>query len=104
MNREDYRSACFFVWSKRCLGFACGFLMICGGTTTVIPYNVAVSRLIADVFAIDKPYKDFRSPGHFLISLVRLIGMVGKACLPSNAYFPRTPDYIPFILCLCLPV
>ena len=19
--------------------------------------------------------------------------MVGKACLPSNAYFPRTPDY-----------
>ena len=21
------------------------------------------------------------------------MGMVGKACLPSNAYYPRTPDY-----------
>ena len=24
--------------------------------------------------------------------------MVGEACLPSNAYYPRTPDYTPFIL------
>ena len=22
------------------------------------------------------------------------MGMVGEACLPSNAYYPRTPDYI----------
>ena len=21
------------------------------------------------------------------------VGMVGDACLPSNAYYPRTPDY-----------
>ena len=21
------------------------------------------------------------------------MGMVGEACLPSNAYYPRTPDY-----------
>ena len=23
----------------------------------------------------------------------RPMGMVGEACLPSNAYYPRTPDY-----------
>ena len=23
----------------------------------------------------------------------RPVGMVGEACLPSNAYYPRTPDY-----------
>ena len=22
------------------------------------------------------------------------MGIVGEACLPSNAYYPRTPDYI----------
>ena len=22
--------------------------------------------------------------------------MVGEACLPSNAYYPRTPDYTPY--------
>ena len=24
---------------------------------------------------------------------VRHMGMVGEACLPSNTYYPRTPDY-----------
>ena len=24
---------------------------------------------------------------------LRPMGMVGEACLPSNAYYPRTPDY-----------
>ena len=24
---------------------------------------------------------------------VRPMGMVGEACLSSNAYYPRTPDY-----------
>ena len=32
---------------------------------------------------------------------MRLIGMVGEACLPSDAYFPWTPDYTPFILGPC---
>ena len=41
---------------------------------------------------------------YFPKSLFRLIGMVGEAWLPSNAYFPWTPDYIPFILGLCLSV
>ena len=27
------------------------------------------------------------------ISFVQAYGMVGEACLPSNAYYPRTPDY-----------
>ena len=25
--------------------------------------------------------------------LYSFLGMVGEACLPSNAYYPRTPDY-----------
>ena len=24
---------------------------------------------------------------------IHIVGMVGEACLPSNAYYPRTPDY-----------
>ena len=28
----------------------------------------------------------------------RPMGMVGEACLPSNAYYPRTHDYTLFIL------
>ena len=27
------------------------------------------------------------------VSSFRPMGMVGEACLPSNAYYPRTPDY-----------
>ena len=27
------------------------------------------------------------------ISFVQPMGMVGEVCLPSNAYYPRTPDY-----------
>ena len=40
---------------------------------------------------------------HFPKSLLMLIGMVGEARLPSNVYFPWTPDYIPFILGPCVP-
>ena len=36
------------------------------------------------------------NPGHTLLPTFpsfRSMGMVGEACLPSNAYYPRTPDY-----------
>ena len=39
---------------------------------------------------------DFPNPGHTLLPIFpsfRPMGMVGEACLPSNAYYPRTPDY-----------
>ena len=39
---------------------------------------------------------DFQNPGHMLLPTFpsfRPMGMVGEACLPSNAYYPRTPDY-----------
>ena len=39
---------------------------------------------------------DFRNPGHTLLPTFpsfRPMGMVGEACLPSNAYYSRTPDY-----------
>ena len=38
----------------------------------------------------------FLNPGHTLLPIFpsfRPMGMVGEACLPSNAYYPRTPDY-----------
>ena len=62
----------------------------------VNPYSVAVSRIVSDVFANDEPLVDFRNPGHTLLPTFpsfRPMGMVGEACLPSNAYYPRTPDY-----------
>ena len=62
----------------------------------VNPYNVAVSRIVSDVFANDAPYVDFPNTGHTLLPIFhsfRPMGMVGEACLPSNAYYPRTPDY-----------
>ena len=37
-----------------------------------------------------------QNPGHTLLpifSSFRPMDMVGEACLPSNAYYPRTPDY-----------
>ena len=43
-------------------------------------------------------------PVFLLKSLFRLIGMMGEACFPSNAYFPWIPDYTPFILGPCLSV
>ena len=76
----------------------------------VSPYNVSVSRLISDALASAKPYIDCLNHGqyfpHFFFSksLFRLIGIVGEACLPSNAYFPWTPNCIPFILSQCLSV
>ena len=82
----------------------------------VNPYNMAVSRIIciSDLFATAKPKPDFLNPRHsfpyFPKSPFMLIGMVGKACLrvPSNAYFPWTFDYTPFIfgptsVCLNIP-
>ena len=39
---------------------------------------------------------DFPNPGHTLLPIFpsfRPMGMVGEACLPSNAYYPRTLDY-----------
>ena len=56
----------------------------------------AVSRIVSAVFASDAPYVDFPNPGHTLLSIFPSfgpMGMVGEACLPSNAYYPRTPDY-----------
>ena len=57
---------------------------------------MAVSRIVSDVFASDAPLEDFPNPGHTLLPIFpsfRSMGMVGEACLPSNAYYPRTPDY-----------
>ena len=62
----------------------------------VNPYNVAVSRIVSDVFANDEPSVDFQNLGHTLLPTlhsVRPMGMVGKACLPSSAYYPRTSNY-----------
>ena len=62
----------------------------------VNPYNVAVSRIVSDDFATDAPYVDFPNPGHTLLPIFpsfRPMGIVGEACLPSNAFYPRTPDY-----------
>ena len=59
-------------------------------------YNVAVSRIVSDVFANDAPYVNFPNTGHSLLPTLpsfRPMGMVGEAFLPSNAYYPRTPDY-----------
>ena len=48
--------------------------------------------LISDVFAAANAKTDFINPRHqfpyFPKFLFRLIGKVGEACLPSNAYFP----------------
>ena len=33
------------------------------------------------------------SPNRTIFPSFRPTGMVGEACLPSNAYYPRTPDY-----------
>ena len=62
----------------------------------VNPYNVAVCRIVSDVFANAEPYVNFQNHGHTLLPTFpsfRPMGMVGEACLPSNAYFPRTLDY-----------
>ena len=62
----------------------------------VNPYNVAVSRIVSDIFANGEPKVDFKNPGNTLLltfSSFRPIGMVGEACLPSNAYYPPTSDY-----------
>ena len=59
----------------------------------VNPYNVAVPRI---VFANDEPLVDFRNPGHTLLPIFlsfRPMGLVGTACLPSNACHPQLPDY-----------
>ena len=62
----------------------------------VNPYNVVVSRIVSDVFTNDKPLIDFQNPGRTLLPTflsLRPVVMVGAACLQSNAYYPRTPNY-----------
>ena len=52
----------------------------------VNPYNVAVSRIVSDVFASDVPQADFPNPIHTLLPIFlsfRPMGMVGEACLLS---------------------
>ena len=62
----------------------------------VNPYNVAVSRIVYWWFcqwrAISRLPKS-RTYASTENSFVQAMGMVGEACLPSNAYYPRTPDY-----------
>ena len=51
---------------------------------------MAVSRFVSDVFANDEPYIDFKNPGHTLLltfSSFSPMGMLGEACLSSNAYY-----------------
>ena len=48
------------------------------------------------IFLLMTRHKYFPTPGLTLLPIFpsfRPMGMVGKACLPSNAYYPRTPDY-----------
>ena len=62
---------------------------------------MAVSSIVSDVFANNEPQVDFQNPGHTFLPtfpLFWLMGMVGEACLPSNAYNLRTPDILFFIL------
>ena len=66
-------------------------------------YNIAVFRLMPDVYCHSQTINKRSKPRtllfqYLLKSLFRLIGIVGEARLPSNAYFSRTPDYIPFML------
>ena len=56
---------------------------------------MTVFSIVSYVFANDEPYVDFRNPGKTLLPTFpsfRSMGTVGKACLPSNANCPRTPD------------
>ena len=49
-----------------------------------------------ELFLMFLPVTDFPNPGHTLLPIFpsfRPMSMVGEACLPSNAYYPRTPDY-----------
>ena len=71
--------------------------------------NVAFSRLMSDVVCHTQAINRLSKSGtlvfpYFPKYLFRQIDMVGEACLPINAYFLWTPDYIPFILGLCLSV
>ena len=59
----------------------------------VSPYNVAVSRIVSDVFANDEPYVDFPNPGHTLLPTFLTFSPMGKACLPSNTYYRRMPSF-----------
>ena len=59
-------------------------------------YNVAVSRIVSDVFCYWRAIRKLPKSGHTLLPIFPSFRpMVGEACLPSNAYYPRTltPDY-----------
>ena len=52
----------------------------------------SVSRIVSDVFANDVPQVDFSNPVHTLLTIFpsfRPMGMVGEACLPSNAWWAK---------------
>ena len=73
----------------------------------VNPYNVAVSRLISDIFPAAKPETDFLNPWHYYScifkSLFCLIGIVGEGCLPCNDYILFTDAWLhPIYFGLCL--
>ena len=62
----------------------------------VNPYKMVVSRIVSDVFANYEPQVGFQNPRHTLLPTFpsfRPVGIVGEACLSSNAYYLQTPDY-----------
>ena len=73
----------------------------------LVPYNGSISWLwfflgfsILILLSLDRLCKLGFAVFNSLYSLLspifpsfRPMGMVGEACLPSNAYYPRTPDY-----------
>ena len=65
-----------------------------------VPYNVAASRFVSVVLPQPCHEQTFEIPDstYSRIFLFRLIGIVVEICLPTNAYFPRTPDCTLFIL------
>ena len=47
----------------------------------VNPYNMAVSRIVSDVFANDAPYLDFPNPGHTLLPIFPSFRHGGRSLL-----------------------
>ena len=63
-------------------------------------WSIPTVRQFPELFLIFWPMTSHKEtseiPGiHFCLHFLsfRAMGMVGEACLPSNAYYPRTPDY-----------
>ena len=65
-------------------------------TGDIMFWSIPTMWQFPEMFPMFLPYVDFPNPGHTLLPTFpsfRPMGMVGEACLPSNAYYPRTPDY-----------